>query len=178
MKGEGEGGGSARQGSVCVYHRGGGLSQRQLGTLQRREPRRTPVGIVHSRSTAGKGGRETPVAGQRTGSKHEETRARQVSSSQRGCGSGRGREVSWRESTERRGETSGTVRGRTQAHSSITAARDFKCETACDSPHRQQQAGRVVERNDRREQSTTSSTATERSTRKQTMCKSNRAEQN
>ena len=51
-----------------------------------REPRRTPEGIVHSRSTAGKGGRETPVAGQQTDSTRAETRARQVSSSQRGCG--------------------------------------------------------------------------------------------
>ena len=35
---------------------------------------------------SGKGGRETPVAGQQTDSTRAETRARQVSSSQRGCG--------------------------------------------------------------------------------------------
>ena len=73
-------------GSVFIYHRGGGLSQRQLGTLQWHRPRHTPVSIVHSHSTAGKGGRETPVAGQQTDSTRAQTRARQVSSSQRGCG--------------------------------------------------------------------------------------------
>ena len=80
--------GPCRRGGVCIR-----LSSRWWveSAIARyapaaREPRRTPEGIVHSRSTAGKGGRETPVAGQQTDSTRAETRARQVSSSQRGCG--------------------------------------------------------------------------------------------
>ncbi len=70
------------------------------------------------------------------------------------------------------------VRGRTNSERLKHSSTRLERETTWSSQHRQQQAGRVAKRMDRREQSTTGSSASERSTEQRRAQKGNDKPQN